>query len=359
MKKFFPQTVCVAALLLAGCGAKPDTAPTETTTVTTPAPINVSGPITIGYSDWPGWTCWDIAEQQGFFKKHHVAVKLVWFPNYSDSLTALSAGQVDANCQTWSDTLPSLSSGPPLKAVMINDNSAGNDAVVAGADLHSIKDLRGKKVATEQGTVEQFLLDKALAANGMTEKDITYIPIKVQDCPGALIAHKVDAVAVWEPNKTQILDNLPGSHVLFDSRALPGLIPDLLVFQSSIVSARPQDIQNIVDAWYDMMDWWRAHPDQAVKIMAARTKSKPDFYRKFIAGTRIFDASEAAGAFTLSGKPTSLYSSGSQIGQFLLGQNQVTKLPEYAAAVDPRFVRAAAAKGEGRQPPYDYTLKVN
>ena len=353
------QTLClVAALLLAGCGTKPDDAPVVTTVA--PAPTgSASGPITIGYSDWPGWTCWDIAEQQGFFRKHHVAVKLVWFPNYSDSLSALSAGQVDANCQTWSDTLPSLAAGTPLRAVMINDNSAGNDAVVAGANIHSIKELRGKKVATEQGTVEQFLLDKALAANGMTEKDIIYVPVKIQDCPGALIAHKVDAVAVWEPNKTQILDNLSGAHVLFDSRALPGLIPDLLVFRSGVVGARSRDVQNIVDAWYDMMGWWRAHPDQAVTIMAARTKSRPEFYRKFIGGTRVFDASEAVGAFTQSQKPTSLYSSGGQIGQFLLGQNRVTKLPEYAAAVDPRFVRAAAAKGEGRQPPYDYALKVN
>ena len=360
-KSLTVNMLCLSAatLLFTGCGGKPDATPAGTTVAAAAPSESANGPITIGYSDWPGWTCWDIAEQQGFFKKHHVAVKLVWYPNYSDSLTALSASQIDANCQTWSDTLPSLGSGPPLKAVMINDNSAGNDAVVAGAEIHSIKDLRGKKVATEQGTVEQFLLDKALAANGMTEKDITYIPIKVQDCPGALIAHKVDAVAVWEPNKTQILDNLPGSHVLFDSRTLPGLIPDLLVFQSSVVDRRSADVQHIVDAWYDMMGWWRAHPDQAVKIMAARTKSRPDFYRKFIAGTRIFDASEAVGAFTLSKKPTSLYSSGGQIGQFLLSQNQVTALPGYAAAVDPRFVRAAAAKGEGKQPPYDYALKVN
>ncbi len=361
MKNYLPTTFCLAAgLLLAGCGAKTDTHLADAPAVAAPAPVvNMNGPITIGYSDWPGWTAWDIAEQEGFFRKHHVAVRLVWFPNYSDSLTALSAGQIDANCQTWSDTLPSLGSGPSAqKAVLINDNSAGNDAVVAGAEIHSIKDLKGKKVATEQGTVEQFLLDKALAANGMTEKDISYVPIKVQDCPGALIAHKVDAVAVWEPNKTQILDNLPGSHVLFDSRALPGLIPDLLVCQSGIVSARPQDIQNIVDAWYDMMGWWRAHPDLAVRIMAARTKSRPEFYGKFIAGTRVFDASEASAAFTRSAKPTSLYSSGSQIGQFLLGPSQPA-LPDYVGAVDPRFVRAAAAKGEGRQPPYDYALKVD
>jgi thiazole synthase ThiGH ThiG subunit len=38
-------------------------------------------------------------------------VELVWFPNYTDSIQALSAGQLDANSQTWSDTLAPLAAG--------------------------------------------------------------------------------------------------------------------------------------------------------------------------------------------------------------------------------------------------------
>lgn len=350
-------------LALAGCGQKNTITPASPAAPA--ASADTGGAITIGYSDWPGWTAWAIADKQGFFKKHNVNVKLVWFPNYTDSLNAFAAGQVDANCQTWSDTMGPLAQGQSAKAVLINDNSAGNDAVVAGPGISSIKGLKGKKVATELGTVEQFLLDKALAASGMTEKDITYIPIKVQDCPGALIAGRVDAVAVWEPNKSQLLAKLPGSHVIFDSRSLPGQIPDLLVFQGKVVTARPQDIQSIVDAWYDSMDWWRAHPDDAVKIMADTAKDPGTpaeqiaFYKSFIKGTRIFSAPEAQAAFTQSGKPTSLFSSGPIITQFLLSQKQIPKLPDYASAIDPTFITAAVKKGKGKKPPYDYTLKVD
>ena len=353
----------LAMLAVAGCSPKQSAAPTAPANST--APADTSGAITIGYSDWPGWTAWAIADKQGFFKKHNVNVKLVWFPNYTDSLNAFAANQVDANCQTWSDTMGPLAQGQAAKAVLINDNSAGNDAVVAGPGIHSMKDLKGKKVATELGTVEQFLLDKALAANGMTEKDITYVPIKVQDCPGAMIAKQVDAVAVWEPNKSQLLAKLPGSHVIFDSRSLPGQIPDLLVFQSKVVTARPQDVQGIVDAWYDTLDWWRAHPDEAVKIMADTAKDPGTpaqqiaFYKSFIQGTRIFSAPEALAAFTQSSKPTSLYSSGPSITQFLLTQKQIPKLPDFASAIDPTFITAAAKTGIGKKPPYNYTLKVD
>jgi NitT/TauT family transport system substrate-binding protein len=320
-----------------------------------------AAPITIAYSDWPGWTCWDIAQKEGFFAKHHCDVKLVWFPNYSDSLNALAAGQVDANCQTWSDTMGPLASGVPLTTVLINDNSAGNDAIIARAGITSVKQLRGLKVATELGTCDQFLLDEALNRNGMSESDIHYVNIKVQDCPAAMVAGAIDACVVWEPNKSQLLAQLKGTHDIYDSKSIPGLIPDLLVFQSKVVKSRPQDIQNIVDAWYDMMGWWRAHPDAAVTIMAARTNSPVAFYKSFITGTRIFDAPEAVQAFKKTAKMTSLYTSGDAICGFLthVQPPQIDKIPDYGSTLDPTFVDAAAAKGEGKAPPLNYTVKVD
>ena len=99
-------------------------------------------PIKIGYSDWPGWTAWEIAKEKGFFKKHGVDVKLVWFPIYTDSLTALNTGKLDANCQTWSDTIPPLAEGIKLKVVLANDNSAGNDGFVSKKEFKTIKSLK-------------------------------------------------------------------------------------------------------------------------------------------------------------------------------------------------------------------------
>ena len=28
--------------------------------------------LKIAYSDWPGWTAWEIADKKGFFKKHGI-----------------------------------------------------------------------------------------------------------------------------------------------------------------------------------------------------------------------------------------------------------------------------------------------
>ncbi len=64
--------------------------------------------VKVGVSDWDGMGSLYVAQDQGFFRKHGADVKLVWFANYSDSISALSTGQLDANSQTWSDTLGPL-----------------------------------------------------------------------------------------------------------------------------------------------------------------------------------------------------------------------------------------------------------
>ena len=105
-----PAAALACLALVAGCGKQQ--ASTSNSSSPSSSPAGASGPLTIGYSDWPGWTAWAIADKQGFFQKHNVNVKLVWFPNYTDSLNAFAANQVDANCQTWSDTMGPLRAGP-------------------------------------------------------------------------------------------------------------------------------------------------------------------------------------------------------------------------------------------------------
>jgi NitT/TauT family transport system substrate-binding protein len=345
-------------LALSSCGqqAGTQTASTEGASGDASTQSNAA-PITIGYSDWPGWVAWDIVEQQEFFKKRGVNVKLVWFPVYTDSLNALAAGQVDANGQTWSDTMGPLSKGMDLKAVLVNDNSFGNDALIAQPGIKSVKELKGKRVATELGTVDHFLLLKALEANGMTEKDIQFVPIAVQDCPAAMLSKRVDAAVVWEPSRTKILKEVKGSTSIFDSADIPGLIPDLLVMKGGVVKERPEDVQKIVLAWYDAIDWWRANPDKAVAIMAKRTGTSVADYKDFIMGTRILSAPESLAALTKSDKVTSLYVSGRANSDFLMQVKQIDKIPDFEAAIDPQFVQAAVDQGVGKLPPYDYSKK--
>lgn len=298
-----------------------------------------AAPIKIGYSDWPGWVAWQVAKEKGFFKKHGVEVDLVWFPIYTDSLTALNAGKVDGNSSAWCDVIPPLAEGVKLKVVLVNDNSAGNDAIVAKPSIKTMKGLKGKSVATELGTVEHFLLLQALAKNGMTEKDVEYKNLTVPDAAAAFLAGKVDAAGLWQPWISQIQREGKGN-VLFTSKEIPGLIPDLLVFQEKIVTERADEVQKIVAAWFDAVAFIKSHEDDAIKIMAKVVEQKPEDYKAFLPGTKFFDLDANLKAFEKSSDHTSLAGSGKVIADFLKGVDLIKTVPDYEAALEPKFVKA-------------------
>jgi NitT/TauT family transport system substrate-binding protein len=299
--------------------------------------------IKVGFSDWPGWVAWVIAEQQGFFKKHGASVKLVWFPNYSDSISALSSGQLDANCQTWSDTMAPLAKGIPLKVVLVNDNSAGNDAVMAATKLKGIKDLKGKTVALEEFSVSHFVLLTALSRSGMTPKDVKIVNLAAGDAAAAFLGGRVDAATVWNPwvNKIELSGK---GKALFTSKDMPGLVPDLLVAQEKSLAANRADYVGMVKAWYDVEKFIREKPEEAVKIMAKVVELPPDEYKVFLPGTRFFGEKDNLEALGPASQPRSLLATAPTIMKFLEDNKLLEGKPDFAKAIDASLVKEVARK---------------
>jgi NitT/TauT family transport system substrate-binding protein len=300
--------------------------------------------IKVGLSDWPGWVAWYIAEQQGYFKKHGAKVKLVWFPNYTDSIAALSAGQLDANSQTWSDTMTPLAKGINVKAVLVNDNSAGNDALMVGPGIKSFADLKGKSIALEQYSVSHFILATALARNGLDIKDVKIVNLSAGDAAAAFLAGRVQATVVWNPWVSKIESSGKG-RALFTSRDMPGLVPDLLVAHGKALNDKSKraELVGMVQAWFDTEAFIRAHPDEAIRIMSKVVSLKPEEYKVFLPGTRFFNAADNAAALDPK-QPQSLVTVGPTIHRFLSDNKLVEGRVDYAAGVDASLLADALRK---------------
>ncbi|MFN3885553.1 MAG: ABC transporter substrate-binding protein [Aquabacterium sp.] len=303
------------------------------------APLPAAAEVKVGVSDWPGWVAWYVAEQKGFFKKHGADVKLVWFANYTDSISALSSGKLDANSQTWSDTMGPLAKGLPLKAILVNDNSAGNDAVMVSPKIKSIKDLKGKTVALEEFSVSHFVLATALAKNGMKPSDVKITNLSAGDAAAAFLAGRVDAAVVWNPWIHQIESSGKGKAV-FTSKDMPGLIPDLLVAQDKAIKAKRKDLVGMIKAWFDTVAFIAAQPDEAAKIMSKVVSLKPDEYKVFLPGTKFFDAAANKAALD-STSPQSLVAVAPTVSAFLLEHKLIEGKPDPAKGVDASLLAEA------------------
>lgn len=323
----------LAGVLLAGCNsAVPDPSSGSASNTT----------VRLGYSAWPGWFPWKVAEEQGFFKANGVDVKLTYFDSYTDSLNALNTGNLDANSQTLNDTLASVSGGAEQVVVLTNDNSTGNDAIVAAPGITSAADLKGKTVAAEQGTVDHFLLLLALEKAGLTEKDVKFTPLLTDAAAAAFVSGRVDAVGVFAPFTTTAL-GLPGSTVIADSRAFPGAISDHLVFGKAFVASHPDSVQGMVDAWFQALAWIKDNSEKAVSIMAKQGGVTPEEYASYDAGTTILDRAQNLTAFQSGATPQFLDYQAGQISNFLVSSGLTDVKPKLDGLFDPRFVQAAKA----------------
>jgi len=316
--------VLVAVAATAGCGSS-GAAPAR---------------ITLGFTAWPGWLPWQVAKEKGLFASNGVNVELKYYDNYTDSLLALETGALDANSQTLNDTVISISTGAKQTAVLVNDNSTGNDKIVARAGITSVADLKGRRIAVEQGTVNHYLLLLALDQVGLSQRDVVLEPQSTEEGAAAVFAAgRVDAVSASAPFTTRALQRA-GSHAIATSAEFPGAIPNHLVVRPALIREHPEAVQALVNTWFDTLKWIKNNKDAATAIMARAGGVSIDDYKTYDAGTTIFTHRQNLDAFTPGTTSEHLNYQAVQITDFVLDTGMVQSRPSVAGLLDERFVQS-------------------
>ncbi|NJL98192.1 MAG: ABC transporter substrate-binding protein [Synechococcaceae cyanobacterium SM2_3_2] len=305
-----------------------------------PALAQNSDPIVLGYSSWAGWWPWAIAEQEGLFEANGVNVQMRWFDGYLESMQAFAAGQLDGNAQTLNDTISFLADSPNGQVVvLVNDNSAGNDKIIVTAEINSIEDLLGKRVAIEEGVVDDFLLSLALAEAGYSRDDVEIVPLETGAAAAAFAAGQVDAVGAFPPFWLTALER-PGSKELITSAEFPGAIPDLLVVSQTLIDERPQDVQAIVNTWFDVLEFMETNPERSDQIIAERAGVSVEELDLFRDGIIFFSAEDNIEAFSEGDSMVHMPYAAQIMADFMVGVGFISEVPDMSTLFDDSFIRA-------------------
>ncbi len=303
-----------------------------------PPPTQV---INMGYSNWSGWWLWEIAKSEKLFEKNGVKVNLEWYDNYSDSISALATGLLDANCQTLNDTIPQVDNAVFGEVVvLVNDNSAGNDKIIVSKDINTIQDLKGKKVALEEGVVDDFLLTLALQKNGSKRDDVEIVNLETGAAALAFAKGQVDAVGAFPPFWLTALER-EGSKELISSKDFPGAIPDLLVVTQKLIDENPKAVQGLVNTWFDILDFMEKNPERANQIIASRAGVTEEELKLFQSGVKLFDKQDNIEAFKPGRNMKHLNYAAKKISDFMMSQfKALDKEPNYKKLLNPKFIRS-------------------
>ncbi len=309
------------------------------------APQNTKPTVVLGYSSWAGWWPWAIAKSEGLFTKNGANVELKWYDNYTKSMEDLASGYIDGNCQTLNDTISfAVDAVKGEVAVLVNDNSAGNDKIVAAAGIDGIKDLKNKRVAVEAGVVDDFLLTLALEKEGMSRDDVQIIDIETGAAAEAFVAGQADAVGAFPPFWLNALQR-KGAKEIASSKEFPGAIPDLLVVTQELIKEQPEQVQALIDTWFDILQFMSEHPTQANKILVDRAGVSYKEFQLFKEGTRIFTLEENLEAFSKGDNMKHLPYAAFKITNFLVDKlKSIDKKPSLTKIFNQNFIKAYAVK---------------
>jgi len=120
--------------------------------------VSAAARVRLGVVNWIGYGPIYCAAANGYYRKYGSDVQLVNFSDNSLMSGALEGGELEASTLTYDQVITAASKGWKLKVVMPLDYSVGGDAILSSAAIHSVKELKGRKVALQPLSPSDFLL---------------------------------------------------------------------------------------------------------------------------------------------------------------------------------------------------------
>lgn len=297
--------------------------------------------IKIGLQPWLGYGPLWVAEQKGFFEQNGVDVELINFTWDQDVAAALASGNIQVISAATNTVILNINNGVDLKGFMVMDGSTTADAILAGNNIASIPELKGKKVAYEIGSTSDLLINYALNSNGLTIADVEAVPIAAADAGLALIAGRVHVAVTYEPYISAALAQGPDFKVLYTAGEKPGLISDVLAAETGFISENQEELIGIIKAWDQAVTFLRDNPEEGGQIIADAVGSPIEEFNTAFSGVHLYDISE--NAETLKGE---FQATVEEIGAIMqqANPNDVKTVPTGEAFLDLQAIKAAAGQ---------------
>ncbi len=306
-------------------------------------------PVTLGVVTWIGYGPIYCAAANGYYKRYGLDVKLITFSDNSVMAGAVQGGEIDATTMTYDQVIAANARGWKLKVVMPVDYSVGGDAILASTQIHSVRDLKGLKVAFMSASPSDFLLGYALAKDGLSERDVLPINTTPEGVVGIMVGGSAPVGVSYEPNVSTIVKSSGGRrfHVLMSSREARGMITDVLVLKDSVIAKNPKMVEGLIRGTLDGLAFMTADAGKAADIIGKTLGISPEDASAQLADIENPALPALGEVFTKSDALPSFYASGKIIGEILKREGQIDAPPPIEGTYDASFVRALQGKSGG------------
>jgi ABC-type nitrate/sulfonate/bicarbonate transport system substrate-binding protein len=164
------------------------------------APAFAADKVVLGVGIDPSYGQAYIAAKAGIFAKYNLDVDVKLFPTGSAAASSLIPG--DINVAMTSIPAGALTHSLAAKAVLIGHMNLlrGYNGAAASANIHTLEELKGKRIGIAKGSTSEFSATQALQRVGISlAQDTTQVFVDPPEMLAGLLRGDLDAFFVWEP----------------------------------------------------------------------------------------------------------------------------------------------------------------
>ncbi|BAF89161.1 ABC transporter substrate binding protein [Azorhizobium caulinodans ORS 571] len=204
------------------------------------------------------------------FAKDGITIRWVQSAGSNKALEFLNAGSLDFGSTAGAAALIGKINGNPIKSVYVYSRPEWT-ALVTRPDtgIKTVADLKGKTVAVTRGTDPHIFLVRALAANGLTEKDVKLVLLQHADGRLALQRKDVDAWAGLDPIMASA--EVEDGAVLFFRKPEDNTWGVLNV-REDFAKANPDIVKRVLATYEKARLWSVQHPKDLSAALVSATK---------------------------------------------------------------------------------------
>lgn len=209
-----------------------------------------------------------IAQEKGYFAEQNLDVKIIAPADPADPPKLVAAGQADLAVTYQPQLHLHAHEGLPLKRVgTLIATPLTCLMVVDDGPIKTIADLKGKKIGTSVGGIEDAVLGRMLGNYGLTMDDITLINVNWSLSP-SLMSGQVDAVQVYRNFElTQMeIEGVKGRCFYVEEEGIPPY--DELIYIANSDSMDKDKLKRFMAATEKAVQYMVNHPQQSWQIFA-------------------------------------------------------------------------------------------
>lgn len=301
--------------------------------------------VTIGTQEMPNDE--GIAKTEKYFESEMgVKVKLVSFSSGKSVNNALASNSIDLGLEGSCPAALAISNGIPVQVIWIHEVLGAVESLVVknSANITSVANLKGKKVATPFASTSHYSLLNALKLNNVSDKDVKLLDMQPDDIYAAWQRGDIDAAYVWQPTLGKLLSD--GGKILLTSgdMAKQGVITaNVEVVRKSFGEKNPQLVTKYIKALEKAEDYFSQNKDHAVTTMSkALNISQSEALTEITGSTWPSGQEQISTAYLGTSKNKGKFAQTlKDTADFLVTQKSISSAPSestFADAVNPSYV---------------------